>query len=238
MTEEYNRVVASHYSAYRPPLHEIILEYVLSKNEIFADGLDIGCGTGYSAIALARYCSQVYGIEPSSAMLSEATQHERIRYLPGSGDAIPLSSSSVDIVTFAGSLFYTKSPALIKELKRVCRTNATIVVYDFEVLLNDILFQCGIDLAKSTSNYDHAINLSDLSDFTEIITSKKQIKLEVATSDLAHILLSTSCNYDAFVKKYNSSNLFLLLVNELQQVQEQYNLTANIYFAKYQLNSD
>ena len=237
MTEEYNRVVASHYSAYRPPLHKIILEYVLSKNEIFADGLDIGCGTGYSAIALARYCSQVYGIEPSSAMLSEATQHERIRYLPGFGEAIPLLSSSVDIVTFAGSLFYTKSPALIKELKRVCRTNATIVVYDFEVLLNDILFQCGIDLAKSTYNYDHAINLSDAADFVEIIAHNKQIIFEAIASDLAHILLSTSYNYNAFVKKYNSLNVFPQLVNELKQIQKEYSLMANIYFAKYQLNS-
>lgn len=236
MTEEYNKVIASHYSAYRPPLHDIILEYVLSKNEMFSDGLDIGCGTGYSAIALAKYCSQVYGIEPSRAMLVETIQNEKIRYLLGSGSAVPLSNSSVDIATFAGSLFYAKSLTLIEELKRVCRKKAIIIVYDFEVLVDDILFRCGIDLENSASNYDHAINLSDNSNFTEIIVDNKQIELEVATSALAHILLSVSDNYDAFVKKYDSLNVFSLLVNELKRLQKQYNLMANIYFAKYKLN--
>lgn len=61
MSEEYDEAIAYHYNAYRPPLHEVILSQVLGKDERFQNGLDIGCGTGYSAIALAKYCSQVYG---------------------------------------------------------------------------------------------------------------------------------------------------------------------------------
>lgn len=78
MNEKYDRAIATHYSAYRPPLHDIILEYVLLENEIFSVGLDVGCGTGYSAIALTKYCSQVHGIEPSSSMLQEAIEDEKL----------------------------------------------------------------------------------------------------------------------------------------------------------------
>ena len=61
MSEEYDEAIAYHYDAYRPPLAEVILSQVLGEDERFQDRLDIGCGTGYSAIALAKYCSQVYG---------------------------------------------------------------------------------------------------------------------------------------------------------------------------------
>ena len=49
MNEKYDRATATHYSAYRPLLHELILRYVLLKNEIFPVGLDVGCDTGFKS---------------------------------------------------------------------------------------------------------------------------------------------------------------------------------------------
>ena len=80
MSEYYNQAVANHYSSYRPPIHKMILESVLSNEEVFSKGLDVGCGTGYSTVALAEYCLQVYGIDPSQSMLEEARPHEKITY--------------------------------------------------------------------------------------------------------------------------------------------------------------
>jgi hypothetical protein len=37
MGELYNPMIALHYAAYRPPLHEVILRYVLSDKEHFAE---------------------------------------------------------------------------------------------------------------------------------------------------------------------------------------------------------
>lgn len=238
MNEQYNKTIAKHYSAYRPPLHQIILEHALTKTESFSVGLDIGCGTGYSAIALTKYCSQVYGIEPSEAMLQEATPNEKITYYWGSANSIALSESSIDIVTFAGSLFYAKSSELTQELIRVCRKSAIVIAYDFEILLDDILWQHGIESDKSFS-YDHQINFSNDSEFTEIVSDEKQIKFTVTVSELAHLMLSSSYNHNALVEKYGSTDIFSTLVNKLNQVQkQQYTLEANIYFSKYQIKKE
>ena len=236
MGEQYNQAIAMHYSSYRPPLHGMILEYVLSSEEVFNKGLDVGCGTGYSAVALAKYCLQVYGIDPSQSMLEEARPHEKITYQQGIGEDLLLPDKSVDVVTFAGSLFYAKSEFLIKELQRVCRNQAIVIPYDFEVLLDEVLLQCGINVEKTRSDYDYEIDFSERFDFIEIITGNKQINLEVTTPDLAHILLSSSYCYEAFVEKYDVSDPFLVLVRELERTKEQQCLKVNIFFSKYQLN--
>ncbi|WP_436716151.1 class I SAM-dependent methyltransferase [Roseiconus lacunae] len=54
MAHQYTDAVASHYAAYRPPLHELILMRVISNQTRFCDGLDVGCGTGRSSGALAK----------------------------------------------------------------------------------------------------------------------------------------------------------------------------------------
>lgn len=48
----------------------------------FGRGLDVGCGTGQSPIALANYCRQVVWIEPSEAMLQKSIAHPSIAYRP------------------------------------------------------------------------------------------------------------------------------------------------------------
>ncbi|HJO93106.1 MAG TPA: class I SAM-dependent methyltransferase [Victivallales bacterium] len=234
MTEKYNQIIAGHYSAFRPALHEIILEHVLTKNESFQKGLDVGCGTGYSAKALTKYCSHVYGIDPSKSMLEEATKNAKITYLQGSGKDLPVSDGSVDIVTFAGSLFYANSPSLVKELRRVCHKQTIIIPYDFEILFNDFLHKFDIDIIKSVSNYNHKINFSDNDNFTEIIACNEKTIIKVTANELAHVLLSSSYLYDLFVEKFSVSDPFNMLVNKLEN--KQHYLEVNLYYSKYIIN--
>ena len=237
MTEQYNQAIATHYSAYRPPLHQMILRRVLSDKETFRNGLDVGCGTGYSAVALTKYCLHVYGVEPSQSMLNEAMPHEKITYLKGTGEDSSLKDHSVDVVTFSGSLFYAKSDALIKELKRVCRRQALVIPYDFEILLNDVLRQYGLSPQETGSDYDHTVNFSDVADFMEIVAGSAQVSLEVTAPEFAHILLSDIHRYESFVEKYDISDPYPALTSELEATGKHHWLKANIYFAKYQLNT-
>ncbi|MCP4180933.1 MAG: class I SAM-dependent methyltransferase [bacterium] len=234
MTEKYNPTTADHYSAFRPALHEIILKHVLTENDSFQTGLDVGCGTGYSAVALTKYCSHVYGVDPSKSMLGEATQHNKITYLKGSGEALPLSDNSVDIVTFAGSLFYINSPTLENELKIVCHRHAIIIPYDFEILFDDFLHQLGIDVSIPVSDYHHKVNFSDNDNFTEIIVCNEKTDIKVTVNELAHLLLSSSHLYGLFVEKYSVPDPFDILVNKLEN--KQHYLEVNIYYSKYIFN--
>ena len=85
---DYNKQVAYHYSAYRPPLHQRILKEVLGGKR-FQSGLDLGCGTGRSAVALKNYCDEVRGVEPSPEMLAHAKPQPGITFLSGSAEQIP-----------------------------------------------------------------------------------------------------------------------------------------------------
>ena len=235
MSELYNQTFADHYSAYRPPLHQIILELILSGNDTFQNGLDIGCGTGYSAVALTKYCSHVYGIDPSESMLKQAALNEKITYVKGTGDSLFLQDDTIDIVTFAGSLFYAKSPELIQELKRVCKDHCTITVYDFEILFDRIFDLCGIKYNQAISGYNHKVNFSDIKEFNEIIIRNEQIKIEVTSTELAHLLLADSNIYQVFLDKYKQHDHFPSLVNELESFAQTHQLDVTIYYSKYQI---
>ena len=71
---EYTTDIATHYKSFRPPLHEILLKRSL-KNQRFESALDIGCGTGNSTIALAKYCASVTGYDPNKSMIQYSESH-------------------------------------------------------------------------------------------------------------------------------------------------------------------
>ncbi|WP_047049565.1 methyltransferase domain-containing protein [Vibrio mexicanus] len=71
MSDVYNNKISKHYAAYRPPVHKAILESIF-PTEPFKHGLDIGCGTGVSTIALVPFCAQTTSVDPSQLMLEQA----------------------------------------------------------------------------------------------------------------------------------------------------------------------
>jgi len=81
MTNEYNSNVAKHDAGFRPALHEVILRRLIRPGERFGIGLDVGCGTGYSTVALAEYCKSAIGLDPNQPMLDKATAHPKISYV-------------------------------------------------------------------------------------------------------------------------------------------------------------
>lgn len=235
MSELYNEPSAKHYSAFRPPLHNIILEQALKNSSQFSDGLDIGCGTGYSARALSEFCSRVVGIDPSQSMLDRADQHSNIKYIKGSGEQIPLPEDSVDIITFAGSLFYTDLKKVAIEIRRVGRKNARIISYDFKLILDDILSSLSIPVEVNDSDYDHTINFSGQNDFEELAIRQKQISLELLGDQLAHVLLSEHHLYKKFCAKYSADDPFDALKKSLVKSDNHFFIKANIYYSVYRL---
>ena len=232
----YNETIARHYSAFRPPLHALILQRVLAVDEHFNRGLDIGCGTGYSAVALSSYCRHVDAIDPSADMLHETIPHQKISYLLGSADNMPFPDSSVDVVTFAGSLFYAKSSRLIEELKRVCRQGAVIIPYDFEVLLEESDARYGVKVESAPTEYCHETNFSGTTGFSEIMGGSDQVDLTLSAAEHAHILLSSIDRYNAFLDKYRQPDPFQPLVREISADSGRHILKVDIFYYKYRLD--
>lgn len=234
MTEQYNNAVAQHYAAYRPPLHELILARTIEHDETFSIGLDIGCGTGRSTVALANYCDRVMGIDPSHSMLADAEQHPKVSYVCAAGDDLSdVQAGCVDIVSFAGSLHYAKTNQLRRQLAEVCLPGATVVVYDFEVLLENVLSDLEMDIPAVGTDYDHQANIADWSEFPALILESGQLVLDLSSEELGHVLLADSHRFEAFSRKLKSENLFERLVEILENLRHTHPLTVDIYFARY-----
>lgn len=232
-SQPYNSAIAAHYAAYRPPLHEIILEKLLEGHDSFENGLDVGCGTGYSALALSKYCQSVLAIDPSSSMLEMAVAHPKITYRSATLTSLSPETNAFDIVTFAGSLYYAHSLALITALEEVCRNEALIIVYDFQILLTHALQQLGINAKSAPLNYDYTINFSDTDNFQELRVGTERLRLDILPEALAHICLAEAHLYPLFIERYNKRDPFPSLVTELTAQNKEHLLEADIYFTKY-----
>ena len=233
--DPYGEVIAKHYAAFRPPLHQMILSLALPEKPKFEVGLDIGSGTGYSTMALAEYCDSVFGVEPSDAMRGSAIAHSSIRYLSGSGEDIPLEDSTVDIVTFAGALFYIDTSSLVPELNRVCRGECYLIVYDFKVLLEPVLAALEVTVVRPSDEYNYSANLSGIDGFNEIAVCRNQIQLSLSPIELSHVLLSSPEQYSALATKLEQVEPFdrlaqIVLAEGLSSV------SVDIYYSTYKLS--
>jgi len=236
MTERYDSSAAWHYAAYRPPLHRLILERVLQSDEMFQDGLDVGCGTGYSAIALSRYCDHVLGVDSSQAMLDSAEAHLKTTYVCGELNShVQLPIQRFDIVSFAGSLFYMKASSLRNALTRFCPPGGTVVVYDFGVLLHEALATLGADCPSLTTNYDYTVNLSDWEEYITELSGTERLVLDVSEKQIAHLLLADSNHHDALQKRFPDGVLFESILSHLEKRPEKLDVYADIYFTRYRM---
>ncbi|MCD0460391.1 class I SAM-dependent methyltransferase [Roseiconus lacunae] len=239
MAHQYTDAVASHYAAYRPPLHELILMRVIGNQTRFCDGLDVGCGTGRSSVALAKYCERVCAVDPSESMLAAAIPHRSIRYHQGSAEAIPIPDRSIDVVTFAGSLSYANRLATLKELARVCRADASIVPYDFSMLIDDVLRPFGLADQSPDSTYDHRAGFSGVSAVVQVLADQERISLEIEPVNLAHVLLADERRYDAFAKLFGTTLPLTALASALAKgldAGKQKTIEANLFYSLYRFD--
>jgi SAM-dependent methyltransferase len=95
--------------------------------------LDVGCGTGRFAPALARaFGGPVYGVEPSGrrrAIAERDATHPAVTYLDGRADRIPLPRACSDAVLLFMSLHHMSvHSAVFTELARVSRPGSAVLV--------------------------------------------------------------------------------------------------------------
>ncbi|MEM6336196.1 MAG: hypothetical protein AAF752_06490, partial [Bacteroidota bacterium] len=117
-----------------------------------------------------------------------------------------------------------------REILRVARPGAWVLVYDFELLLHEIMDTLGASLAGTSSSYDHRVNLSRVSGFTERGVSEERVEVPMLAGEQAHVLLSDSHRFDAFARHYRTNEPFARLKDELGSGA----IKAVLYYAAYQ----
>lgn len=236
MMYTYDDEIAGHYAAFRPPLHELILDKFLANLPFFKMGLDIGCGTGTSSIALAGYCEKVIGIDPSPSMLDRAIFHPQVTYLPFDGRQLNLFGEDFDIITFAGSLFYAKSQSLLDEVVRVGKNKSLILIYDFEIVWEEILASFGIQNQSGNTDYNHMVDFSglELSKVEKVKSLKEMIKINILAQNLAHVFLAEEGIYPILKDKFPKHDLYEFVSNELSKVKLD-EMKVNVFLSVYQI---
>lgn len=233
----YSNVTAQHYLAYRPPLHSILLRAALvhCATTDFQQGLDMGCGVGHSAVALTNYCQEVVGLEPSPFMLQHSIKHKRIHYNQLQKIPLHFPVAHFDLITFAGTLYYAKSQGLLDEVLRVLRPLGYILLYDFEVLLQDLFENLGIAQQLPSSDYQHDIDFEGLDTATLKLSDKQTFSHSffATPTDLAHLICSVPEQRFALNQVFSTGNPFAQLVKSLQ-AKDKYSIDANCYFTLYQ----
>jgi ubiquinone/menaquinone biosynthesis C-methylase UbiE len=95
--------------------------------------LDVGCGTGTLAVALAERGGKVWGLDSSPEMLAEAqAKQTRARFKEGSGEALPFKDGWFERVVMRLSVHHLHRPRALAEAARVLVPGGRIVIATFD----------------------------------------------------------------------------------------------------------
>ena len=118
------------YEKYRPihPASAInrILSGLNSPTQLVA--ADIGAGTGIGARLLADRGVRVMAIEPNADMRIAATQHERVEFLAGTAEQIPLETASVDLITSFQAFHWFDFTKSLQEFRRILKSGGQLAL--------------------------------------------------------------------------------------------------------------
>lgn len=126
-----HRSAARRYAAARPYFHPLIARMIVNFTDIsrFSHALDVACGTGQSARALAEIADHIHAIDVSSAMVAEAESHDRIRYCVASAEVMPFPDNSFELITVGLAFHWFNQPDFLRETHRVLKADAWLVIY-------------------------------------------------------------------------------------------------------------
>lgn len=123
---------ASDYDRTRPSFHkEALVSYHRTKPlKVYDVVLDIGCGTGRSAIALTDWAKKVEAIDSSEAMLQMASPHSIVHYQKASAENLPFTENSFDLIFVASSLHWFERRKFLSQISRVLKPQGRMLIYD------------------------------------------------------------------------------------------------------------
>lgn len=115
---------AEYYARYRVPYPQAMLEELLDRLEQTPDrGLDLACGTGQVALALAPYVRELLAIDQEPEMIEVARAAadragvDNVRWQVGRGEELIAPVDAFDLITI-GNAFHRLDRSLIAERAR------------------------------------------------------------------------------------------------------------------------
>lgn len=88
--------------------------------------IDIGCGTAFKLLPLAKRFKHILGIEPSESMLEAARknmeEYKNVSFIKAVGEQLPIKSQSIDVLTCMLSRWS------VSEIQRVMKPSGDVII--------------------------------------------------------------------------------------------------------------
>jgi SAM-dependent methyltransferase len=144
-----HQTAARRYAQSRPYFHPLVIERIKiltgrAAGVPFPRALDVACGTGMSARALAEISERVCAVDLSTAMLSQATPHARISLVAAAAEHLPFVDDIFDLITVGLGFHWFDQDQFLSEAARVLRTKGWLVIYNHwfgSKMLENALFE-------------------------------------------------------------------------------------------------
>jgi ubiquinone/menaquinone biosynthesis C-methylase UbiE len=126
-----HRSAAKRYAAARPYFHPRVVHKIcqFTNTNRFERALDVACGTGQSARALATIAEMVDAVDISAEMIAESTPLERVRFAVAAAERLPFVDGSFDLATVGLAFHWFDQAAFLAEARRVLRAAGWLVIY-------------------------------------------------------------------------------------------------------------
>ena len=120
---------ARSYHAHRPPFHAAVVKRLRDTTDLVAvsTAVDVGCGTGHGAQALATWATRVIAIDTDASMLAAADSNPAITYLHAPAEAIPWQDP-VELMTVFSAFHWFDQPAFLAEARRLLAPGGVLAV--------------------------------------------------------------------------------------------------------------
>jgi SAM-dependent methyltransferase len=127
------RSAAERYARGRPYFHPVIVGRIkdsLSITERLSSALDVGCGTGLSAIALKDLAQSVTGVDASAEMIALAPKEQGVTYFVAPAENLPFDEKEFDLITLSQVFHWLDRRRFLTEAYRVLRPGGWLIAYD------------------------------------------------------------------------------------------------------------
>ncbi len=141
ITESVYNIIGKDYAKYRQADIRIVdLLYSLLNLPSGSVVADIGAGAGSYSLALAHKGYKVKAVEPSAVMRMQSRRTEKVEWISGTAENVPLENDSVNGVVVVLALHHFASlKVAADEMYRIC-PKGPIVIFTFDPRLSKKLW--------------------------------------------------------------------------------------------------
>jgi SAM-dependent methyltransferase len=124
---------AAQYAANRPSYPPALFDAIEDLAGRPLDGArvaDVGAGTGIATALLRERGARVVAVEPGDGMAAQFHSiHPDLPVVRGDGNALPLATASVDLITYAQSWHWTDRTRAVPEAVRALRPGGALALW-------------------------------------------------------------------------------------------------------------